>query len=509
MSPPVSPVSVTRRAFLRAATAGGAALAGFSLRERSASARAFGAPPDGYESFQLAPALRVKRVLEVFYFGGLSHYESFFCVPDYGAADATQWNAFLASGQLQAAVDSCAFSGAPALLQPFGQDEGGASVSLGPFAMPLRERPDLTARMRICVTAHGIEPHEAAVPLAISGRALGHPALAGLGTHVERFKREAGKGASSAPNAWVLSPSASILGELTQAATSTGLHPSASRPIGVKIDAAGDFAKLLSRGTVGDARQRHDAVVQASIDRYRSRLTWKTTPLRAQRLDELGSAASTMSHADVLQGLLSAELLAPLAGASCGASATVDATTMSLRLAAHLLTDPTNPATYISVFDGGFLPTKDAGGYDSHSDNCMVQGRNLTSSLRALASIINAPGEGNPGKLDLDDTLIILNTEFGRSPDVQGMNGRGHWPYGYPVVYLGGPIRSPGISGAIGPDARSTSAATPSEHRVAALDALGIWPFASESFNVSDVQGVSTEHAALASIHARIFGASS
>jgi hypothetical protein len=107
--------------------------------------------------------------------------------------------------------------------------------------------------------------------------------------------------------------------------------------------------------------------------------------------------------------------------------------------------------------------------------------------------LINEPGEHDPGKLDLDRTLILLTTEFGRSPEAQDHGkGRRHWPYGYPVSFIGGPIRSRGVFGACGPDSRATLASSPQENRIAALLALGIWPFEPESYRVADVPGASS-----------------
>jgi len=61
---------------------------------------------------------------------------------------------------------------------------------------------------------------------------------------------------------------------------------------------------------------------------------------------------------------------------------------------------------------------------------------------------------------------------------------------------LGGPVRSRGVTGAIGADGVAVQSATPQESRIAALLALGIWPFGPESFNVADVRGTVTEEQA-------------
>src|SRR6185295_1880492 len=113
--------------------------------------------------------------------------------------------------------------------------------------------------------------------------------------------------------------------------------------------------------------------------------------------------------------------------------------------AAHLLTHPTQPARYVCVIDGGLQIADGGGGYDTHVENSHTQARNLGHMLKGLMAIINQPGENDPTKLDLDKTMTVLTTEFGRTPYAQDKGkGRNHWPYGYPIVFMGGPIRSAG-----------------------------------------------------------------
>jgi hypothetical protein len=45
-------------------------------------------------------------------------------------------------------------------------------------------------RMRVLVNARTLEPHEAAIPLALTGKALGSPTMAGLGAHIQRYRTE-------------------------------------------------------------------------------------------------------------------------------------------------------------------------------------------------------------------------------------------------------------------------------------------------------------------------------
>ena len=144
------------------------------------------------------------------------------------------------------------------------------------------------------------------------------------------------------------------------------------------------------------------------------------------------------------------------------------------------------------VSDVGLFEASGGGGYDTHTDNARDTATNFDNMLKSLLGIINAPGETNPNKISLDDTLIILNTEFGRTPRAQGTTGRNHHPYGYVTAFIGGPTTK-GVSGAIGPNGQADMYATPAQNRIAALLALGIWPFSPEAFAVSDVPSATGE----------------
>jgi uncharacterized protein (DUF1501 family) len=41
----------------------------------------------------------------------------------------------------------------------------------------------------------------------------------------------------------------------------------------------------------------------------------------------------------------------------------------------------------------------------------------------------------------LNETLVVIGTEFGRTPGAQGSNGRDHHPYGFSIALAGGGIR--------------------------------------------------------------------
>lgn len=499
-----------RRDFLKGAAvvaAGAGAGAGATLLGEP-SARAFGEIPSGAEPSAVPEALRAQNILEIFLYGGVSQYESFYCVDAYGQADNTGWYLFTSSGDVQAAVQSCGISGP--LLQDFAVDANGNMVKFGPFVKPLRDRPDVMDRTRVSITRHDLEPHEGAIPLALAGRGLGHPALSGLGSHIQRYYLDRNTQPGRAPFSYVLlSAQLGFPSDNIRSATAIGLHPGAARPLSLKIDAAGDLTALLARGSVGSKRQQYDKLMKGYLDRYHARLRWKGEgdPLRSPRLGDLASASDAIANSDALSAVLEPQYFDKIAGTECNETNPTDATRMGLELATHLLTHPTSPARYVCVVDGGLLTADGGGGYDTHGENSHTQARNLGHTLKSLMNLINAPGENDPGKLDLDKTMIVLTTEFGRTPYAQGGGkGRNHWPYGYPITFIGGPVKK-GVFGACGPDGWATSASSsPQENRIAALLALGIWPFAQESYNVSDVPGATNEADAAALVKQRQLG---
>jgi hypothetical protein len=513
-----------RRRFLQSGAALGM-MAAAGVLFRSSEARAFGQVPDAYKNIGLPMDRRVESILEVFLYGGVSTWESFYAVPEYGRPDDpnpelqnTQLYTFYdpaapETSLLLQALQTCGGPRPSVDLAAFARDALGKTVHLGPFVAPLLARRDVVQRMRTVVTRHDLEPHEAAIPYALCGRSLGSPQMASLGAHVQRFLLEQGDPRRSAPYSYVFADG-EIPNDNVAASFATGLHPATARPQVIRVTNS-QFLDLLVRPKVGDLQQRaaFDGLLSRYVEQYRGRLRHmgKGEPQRASRLQELSQTIRSVAKSDVLEAVLDKALFTQTPNILCGEEA-VNIPAISLRVIAHLLTHPEQPARYCCFIDSGFISADGGGGYDGHDENCLTQTRNLGNTLTELLSHIRAPGEEGPeaeGKIDLDKTLVILNMEFGRSPGAQrGGQGRNHWPYGYVTVYLGGPIREEqvGIYGAIGPDGKATTFVRPSEHRIAALLALGIWPFAQEGFGVSDVEGTRNEGESAKAALERVLG---
>ncbi len=525
-----------RRDFLKAAAVGGAAAAAVSTKARRASAvPLFGDVLPDNASLMLPKANQATNILECFMYGGVTPWEGFYCVPEYGSETARTWHKAYPV-EFAKAAEACGYD-TSSVFTEFANDSEGRTISLSPFLRPLIARTDVTDRMRIVVNRHTLEPHEAAIPLTMSGKTLGSPSLASLGSHVARyFVDHDVDNQHPSPFAFGFSISNSFVPTdniLTMLAT--GLHPGAARPLHIKINDASRLSTLLNRSPIGslDDRARYDALIGAYAQQYQNRLKFggSGAQLRAPRLGELTAAASSLAHASDIQALLAPEYLTKFNGSACfsrtGAqtvgSGSFDPTVpftnvagtgnypaMSLKMATHLLTHPLTPAKHCMVIDTGLREADGGGGYDTHNETPFTQAHNLNNFFNSLLPLINAPGETDPTKLDLSKTMIILNMEFGRTPGLQKTTntGRNHWPYGYTQIYIGGPITKAqkGVYGVIPESGQASTFTTPTENRIAALLAMGIWPFDQASFSSANVQDSSSEANAIKSVLKTVLG---
>jgi hypothetical protein len=89
-----------------------------------------------------------------------------------------------------------------------------------------------------------------------------------------------------------------------------------------------------------------------------------------------------------------------------------------------------------------------SGGWDQHSDiwkpkgghyaNCAMFDSAFSSLVEDLSTM---PAKVTPGKTLLDETLVVVMGEFGRTPGaLNWVKGRDHWNKTFPAVFIGGGI---------------------------------------------------------------------
>ena len=479
-----------RRTFIKsigAATAGGAAFA--VLRHPRRAEAAWGEWPADKLDAMIPVERQAESVLEVYLYGGMNAFDTFYTVPTWGQNQQRYLHAYYP--ETQARFAQCGFPGQ--LTEEFAEDSAGLMVHLGPWVTPLRQRPDIVERMRVLVQRHDLLPHEGANPYALTGSRLGSPRLAGVGASIQRHFLEQPGGLRAAPYAYVLYPGVEFPTDNVLSASAIGLHPGSARPMSVTVDPNSQLSALLARPAVAGHRDAHDAAVDHYLAAYQQRFRpgGKGQPTRSAERSNYEFAHFARRGADTLAGVLSPDLFQGQQGAHCGEAADIDRPRMQARMAASLLTRASDRARYVHWIDGALIPNPSAG-HDTHDNHVNDASRNVTHTMQALADIINKPGEGDPAKIDLDKTMIVINTEFGRTPHRQGSTGLNHWPQGMINALIGGPVTAAerGVYGSITEDqGYAQTYVTPAENRMLVMMALGIYPFSSQTFGVGDVAG--------------------
>jgi hypothetical protein len=119
--------------------------------------------------------------------------------------------------------------------------------------------------------------------------------------------------------------------------------------------------------------------------------------------------------------------------------------------------------------------TIENGHWDTHRDNGGSLRDLLVPSLdRALPALLTDLKERGL----LDSTLVVLSTEFGRTPRINSMFGRDHWPNAFSIVLAGGGVKGGRVIGATDKSGAYVTdrPTTPGDMVATVLQALGIDP---------------------------------
>ncbi len=449
------------------------------------------APLLGDDSSLLAANGGPYKILEIFLTGGLSPWETFWV---FGNTTGSFYHDF--DCEVAEAVSKMRQMN----LLPHSSDvrslTGGTFFEpyLGPFTQPLW-RPDILSKLRVVPLSHNILPHAAAIPYAMTGHRLGRASFAGFGTHVQRQMRaQIPASDHPLPFAYTLKVGTNTFSTLAaDASAATGRNGGEARPLVLPVDGLGGeavsgLAASLQRETAADpllsvyARQyaqtltppgastkarsrafeQYQAALQSVLDSDALKNLFIPSPVQVQSCAPMPTKAPagsvSLSCLNQVTGNTVPSLTCGSGGASTvlnGAcqSGNINASTTALRLASYLLTQNSGSAEntrYVCVVDPGAYTLPDRG-YDTHGSftgsGLEDMGFSLFDTLSTLSDMIRQPQENAPDKLSLDDTLIVINTEFGRTPfrakeDSPNLcaGGRDHWPQGYTSVLIGGGV---------------------------------------------------------------------
>lgn len=501
---------LTRRSFIQSMTAAG--LAGATLGAPAivrAAGPVWGTVPNGVWSSGTAPSPNIK-MLEIHLLGGTAPYESFYYRPTLASGrtrgfdaevSALNWNGVCPntpSGLVHQALGNNAM---------LSRDENNKDVHLGPFAKPFWP-VHISSRMRVVALAHDLVPHEVAIPYVMTGSKIGRPNQSTLGAAIQERYRvldiENGNPFRAAPYAYGLLPENTFFDQLAFNTLGTvGMHHGSAKPLVMRVGP--QFSTFISQLT-RPISNSSDALLDQYRAQYRDWLRYQGQAApnfltRSKAFSDYDAAVANLFDSGSLSSLLVPAPSTVASAASCAAENGVfennlNATATALKTAVYLLTRPSaQQARYVHVVDGGIV--RQGLPYDVHSTRHVTDtGSNLWSTLSTLAGMIRDPANPQPNdadKLDLNETIIVINTEFGRTPFKSlgtvpnaGSLGRDHWPQAFCSVVIGGPITTAGVVGSIMDGSSTATVAdipyTPTDLRAALLLAMNIDPFETENF---------------------------
>lgn len=447
------------------------------------------------------------KVLEIFLFLGVSQWESLW-LPGSGAPNFTDYDlSALPLADLDWTLNTadfpCESPDIPSLFSDsalFGPSNSG-DIYWGAATKPLYRRNDIFSKCRMVTTFHDLLVHQLAERYVLTGLTLGNARSAGTGAAIQRRARVVDPN-ELLPVSWVFHQGES---NALVPAVSIGTHPGSSRPVDIRISNNNAFVDSLSRTGISS---ESDSLLRSLRHEYRDRMRFLGAgdPVRSSGFSGYWSAAELLENAPLMQALFAGDILirddnvatcpehpvAPNSNDNTGIKTMIGA-------AAELLAN--GPARYVCAIDSGISGTYDTHNTGGATPTTRNVNANLYNVFHHLAENIHDPVENPSGLIDLNDTMIVISTDFNRTPGVPRPDGRDHWPYGGITVFMGGPIiGGPSIEGGI--DAAGyTEAAfqySPTDIRAAILLAAGVDPFADGNFRVSDFSdaitvGVATE----------------
>ena len=83
------------------------------------------------------------------------------------------------------------------------------------------------------------------------------------------------------------------------------------------------------------------------------------------------------------------------------------------------------------------------GSWDHHDNIKRANGTQMPNFDKAYAALIRDLDERGL----LDSTLVVVNTEFGRTPKINGTAGRDHWPKVFSIALAGGGVKRGSVHG--------------------------------------------------------------
>lgn len=113
-----------------------------------------------------------------------------------------------------------------------------------------------------------------------------------------------------------------------------------------------------------------------------------------------------------------------------------------------------------------------SGGWDMHNNIDQALGTTATTMDQVFAALIEDLASNGL----LESTMVVMGSEFGRTPDINENEGRDHYPLAYSTVFAGGGVKGGFVYGATDKDGRRVAdkQVTPQDFQATIGHAMGL-----------------------------------
>lgn len=213
--------------------------------------------------------------------------------------------------------------------------------------------------------------------------------------------------------------------------------PSFAGPHGVYVGRAG-MAGQLSALTSGDALTGADLPADPLSDEVEGLVEAYLSQVTARRASELAGLRAQTSYAHYEEALSRAAQLRALSdevdlngGETFAEQCDLAVRALASGLSRIVSINHPDPRTVIA--------------YDTHTANALQQAMLLEDLFASLGTLMEdlAATPGNVGETLADETVIVVLSEMGRTPNLNPLDGKEHWPFTSAMVV------APGLGGRV------------------------------------------------------------
>lgn len=259
------------------------------------------------------------------------------------------------------------------------------------------------------------------MPLALTNYQQNTGQLTSHGAHHERFERDRTTKLHTIPYNYVIYQTniTNTTDHNTNVTSTIKLHNANYRPLNIQMTPKNVLTNQLNQNHLNNTTKTYDKLVTHYLTQYQNTLRNKNNKpiIHTPIITEFETAHQNLLNTPELQTLLPKNLLQSKEITLCAQPKIhQNETQTSLNLTTHLLNHPNQPTKHITLMKTNIIPNTTNLNYDTHISHVEQSSTNIIHFFKQFTKHITQPNKKNLTKIDLNKTIIILNTEFNQSP---------------------------------------------------------------------------------------------